>query len=42
MKIILRKEHKYISVEGTGEQFQQRHAKKRQMLNMQTTVQGQS
>lgn len=40
------KEHKYINKcgekKGTGEQFQQRHAKKRRMLNMQSTVRGQS
>lgn len=40
------RENKYINncgeKKGTGEQFQRRHAKKRRMLNMQTTVRGQS
>lgn len=36
------KELKRVEKRGRGEQFQQQHAKKRQMLNMQTTIQGQS
>lgn len=46
LKTKARKEHKYINKcgekKGAGEQFQRRHAKKRRMLNMQTTVRGQS